>query len=133
MTTETPSGAEMAMAALRLFPPSVRTAIVRDEEFRTRYALRGDAVVKLKRTGAEFIRSTLFRAARQVLAGATRSVDVESMDGMVWRLTNDNGTGITVTHEKVVQALPECACLAPDVNTRIEWFERESGRLFHHR
>ncbi len=127
MTTETPSGAEMAMAALRLFPPSVRTAIVRDEEFRTRYALRGDAVVQLKRTGAEFIRSTLFRAARQVLAGATRSVDVESMDGMVWRLTNDNGTGITVTHEKVVQALPECACLAPDVNTRMEWFERQTA------
>ena len=55
MPTETPSGADMAMRALLLFPPLVRTAIVREEEFRTRFAVRGDAVIKLKRIGAEFI------------------------------------------------------------------------------
>ena len=51
MPTETLLDSDMAVAALLLFPPEVRTAILKDADFCERMALGVDAVITIERTG----------------------------------------------------------------------------------
>ena len=125
MPTETLRDSDMAVAALLLFPPDVRTAILKDAEFRERMALGVDVVITVERTGAEFARSKLFEAVRRVLTGADQAVDIEAKDGTIWHVTHDSAKGITVGREGVADSFPDFACMAPDVKRRIEWFERK--------
>lgn len=128
MSTERPLDSDIAVAALRLFSPQVRASILEDAEFRRRFSLGVDAVVRFEQNGAEFARSALFRAVRQILAGTAPSLEVESKDGGAWRVTHDVASGVIVSREGVVVSLAGLACVSPDVNARIEWFDRESTK-----
>ena len=125
MPTETLLDSDMAVAALLLFPPEVRAAILKDAEFRERMALGVDAVITVERTGAKFARSMLFEAVRRVFGGADQAVDIEAEDGTIWHVTHDSAKGITVGREDVADSFPDFVCMAPDGNRRIEWFERK--------
>ena len=127
MPTETPPSADVIAAALLLLPPRVRAAILEDTAFPERATLGVDAVITVRRTGAEFARSRLFQVVRQVFAGALHGVDVEARDGTVWHVNHDGTRGITVTREGVVDSFPEFACLAPDGAARIDWFKRQTN------
>jgi hypothetical protein len=109
-----------------MFPQSVRSAVAEDAAFRHRFALDVDAVVTLRQTAAEFVRSKLFHAVRQVLAGTAAGLDVKSKDGLVWRVAIDVVRGIVVLREGTEVSIPEFTCMSPYVNVRLEWFERES-------
>src|SRR5438094_832589 len=107
MSNERALDTEVAIAALRMFPQKVRSSILDDSEFRDRFALGVDAVIKFANGGAEFARSALFRAVRQVLSGVAPSSELKSKDGTVWRVTDDSAQGIIVSRESAVVSLPE--------------------------
>ena len=127
MPTERLLDGDMVIAALLQFPPRVRTAILENTEFRERVSLGVDTVIRVEKTSSEFVRSRLFEAVRRVLAGADDDVDVKAEDGTIWHVTHDSARGITVGREDVVNSFPEFASMAPDGNTRIEWFERQTA------
>jgi hypothetical protein len=71
----------------------------------------------------------LFAAIRQVLAGTTVTVDVTAKDGVVWHVTRDDPTGISITRKGVVVSLPEFAAMSEDVTARLKWFDEQTGKL----
>ena len=126
MATERFLEADILGVALRLFSPRIRAAILKDAAFRGRQALGIEAVVGIGQTGAEFSRLEFFEAVRRVLSGASQGVDVEAKDGTVWHVTQDGENGIIVSHGDVVSSFSEFACMVPDSNARIEWFELQT-------
>ena len=120
---------DRAIAALLLFPPSVRTAVLTDAGLRQQLALPGDAVIRLGRLTAAFRRSRLLAAIRQVLAGAAPETTVESEDGLVWQVSLSRAVGVVVRRGTAEASLPECACLSPEAELRSEWFEAETRRF----
>lgn len=129
MPNERPSATDIAVAAMRLFPPKVRASVLDDVELRRRFALAVDAVVRFNLTGAEFVRSKFFTAIRQVLAGTTSTLDVSSKDGRVWQVVREHPFGVAVRHDGSGVSLPECASMAPEARVRIEWFDQETSKF----
>ena len=126
MATERFLDADILGVALRLFPPSIRAAILKDAAFRELEPPGVEIVIKVAQTGAEFTRSEFFRAVRRVFSEASQSADVEARDGTAWHLTRDGVKGIIISHGDVVSSFSEFACFAPDSDARIEWFERQT-------
>ena len=127
MATERFLDADIVSVALRLFSPGVRAAILKDAALRERVPVGVEAVIKVERTGAEFTRSRFFQAVRQVLTGVSQGMDVEARDGTVWHVTHDGARGIIVANGGVVSSFPEFACMAPDSDARIEWYELQTA------
>ncbi len=125
MSTDKQLDTEVAIAALRVFPQQVRSALLNDSEFRDRFSLRVDAVVRLN-AGAEFTRSALFRAAREALGGRASSVEIASKDGTIWQVSHDSATGVIVSRESRVVCLSEFMGLSPDAKARLAWFDRQT-------
>jgi hypothetical protein len=99
------------------------------DEFRQRFALRVDAGVRFGQSGAEFVRSVLFGAIRQVLSGSISAVDVVAKDGLVWRVAQEQSAGLVILRERIVIPIPEGLCLSPIVNTRLDWFDQQTNRV----
>jgi len=129
MPNDQVSDSDFAVAALLMFPREVRASVLSRGEFRQRFSLGVDAVIRLKQTGAEFSRSTLFESIRQVLAGVLPTLDVAANDGLVWHVTRDRSIGIMVRCEENVVSMPECACLSPDRDERLQWFSEQTRRV----
>jgi hypothetical protein len=129
MTTEQPLDSDIAVATLRLLPPKVRASILEDDEFRRRLSLELDAVIKFERTGAEFVRSSLFRAVRQVLSGALAESPIVSKDGATWRVSRNDAGEITVGRDTEEVSFSEFACFSSDVGTRTQWFDQQTAKF----
>jgi hypothetical protein len=129
MPSERSSASDIANAAMRLFPPKVRTSVLADVELRRRFAFRVDAEVRFSLTGAEFVRSTLFAAIRRVLGGNESMADVHSKAGVAWQVRREKPFGVAIRHGNVGVVLQECACMSPEAHSRLEWFDQERAKL----
>lgn len=128
MSNERDRDTEVAFALLQLFPPKVSKSLAEEDHFRKRFGLTLDARIRLGQLDAEFTRSVLLAAVRQVLAGAVASAQIESKDGTMWQVS-PRENGIAVGREGATAVLPELACLSPDVRVRKGWFEGEISRF----
>ena len=129
MPHEPVAGTDIAVASLRLFPPKVRASVLERDDFRGRFSLSLDASVRFNQSGAVFTRSKLFSAIRQVMTGTISTIDVTAKDGLVWRVTRDESTGIRISREAAVVSLPECVVMSTEVGARLEWFDRQTSAL----
>jgi len=129
MPNENAFASALAASALRLFPPRIRTSALERDEFRQRFALGVDAVVRFNQSGAEFVRSVLFGAIRQVLSDSMPGVDIASKDGLVWRVAQKQPGGLVVSRDRIVMPFPEGLCMSPIVNARLDWFDQQTNRM----
>ena len=127
MTTEGWSKGDLVAAALFLVPPTVRGAIVERTGLSPSGAFAIDAVVRIGDSGPQFTRSRLFAVVRRVLGADGAVAQVQAQDGTTWQVARHPVKGITIARDGRVESSPEFACFAPDVQTRVDWFERQSG------
>jgi hypothetical protein len=111
MPNENALASALAVSALRLFPPRIRTSALERDEFRQRFALGVDAGVRFGQSGTEFVRSVLFGAIRQVLSGSIAAVDVAAKDGLVWRVAQEQSASLVISRERIAVPFPEGLCL----------------------
>jgi hypothetical protein len=125
MTTE-PAKSEIANAALRLFPPIVRKALLNDGAFRLQYGIQTEAAISLGDASATtFSRSELFRNMR-ALYGGQKELSVVSDDGLIWNLAfaDGNDQAVVLSHDDERIELSEFWPLSPNVEEREKALEK---------
>jgi hypothetical protein len=124
MSTELTWERALAAAAMRALAPGLRAAVLERSEFRERFGLANEAVIDVGSIDAQFLRSELFDAARQVLSHAAPSIQVRSRQGDAWSVMTASPHGIKLAREGTACVLPEAACLSPDAAARQNWFKQ---------
>jgi hypothetical protein len=125
MSTDALPDADLVRVVLMHLAPKIGVSVLESDDFRKRYSLDVDSVVRFDQADAAFARSILFQAVRDVLATEAATIDVESKDGRVWKVTRDPSSGITVRREGTTLSLRECLSMAPDIKERLEWLDQQ--------
>lgn len=117
------------VSALMLFPPSMRDSIVNDESF-TQYACFLSAEkITLRQVGVDFQRESFFSGVRNALAlpDSAPIVMDEAGEGWFVSIEEEAGRRYTLLKSKArVIRLPDFWALSPDLNVRMQGFEREA-------
>lgn len=127
MSTDPAWERALAGAAMRTFPRQLRAGVLGRDDFRERFGLGMDAVLSVSPIDAQFLRSELFGAARQVLSGAVSSIEVRSRQRDAWFVTAGSPYGITLTRGGAACAVPEAVCVSPDSTVRLDWLRQQIG------
>jgi hypothetical protein len=128
MTDERLTDSDYAVSILEIFPIRIRGSVISDTEFRGRYGLAADAIIRLD-DGTKFQRSLLFGALRELYGGVSER-EVKSQDGAVWSvvLSSLKETAELKQGERK-RRLSDFRCLSPDKSVRMKWFDEERKRF----
>src|SRR4051812_7526361 len=128
--TDTYIRSSLAVNAVRIFPQTVREALVSDRSFRNEYGLSADASIGFP-SGISFRRSKLFEAIRRAFEQAGSSVSVEAASGVHWTVeVRREGASPVVALKQGEQCLlvTHFTLLSPDAEVRLEAFHAEVDR-----
>lgn len=130
MTNNPHLRATMAYAALQLAPPLIRQTLLDDAAFRSEFGFKTDAVLDFGDSGVSIQRSTVFDAARKVLAESP-GVEVTDEAGKKWQLINKIQKQalpvFAIIHGDQSLDLPDLNVLSQDKTTRLRWLEKSSS------
>jgi hypothetical protein len=91
--------ASVAIAATRLFPSTVRDAVIPDVKLTQSFGLKADAIIRFGRDDLTFQRSAFFDAIRQTFDPGHELVPVDNTHGETWhaRVLADKSP-VQITH-----------------------------------
>src|SRR5580704_7519966 len=84
MSREAYIRASVAIAATRLYPNTVRDAVISDSKFTETFGLKADAIIRFGRDELIFQRSAFFNAIRQAFDPKQEAFPVENTHGETW-------------------------------------------------
>lgn len=120
----------LALAALQLFPPSIRESLISDPVFRNSYGLTADPQISFGDSGVSVQQSKLFNGVREVLADSSARPTLKDAAGEEWRLElveKDNERRVALSHGERRLLLPDFSALSPDQAERMNGFDREAN------
>lgn len=121
-----------ALAALRLFPLSIRNSLLLDRDFRNSHGIKRDVQITFHNGGVSFRRSDLFRSIRAAFAPSGTKQIIKDMNGKEWQMTivkTDNMLDFNLTDGKRKINLPDFSALSPALSERLAGLERTSDRV----
>lgn len=124
--------AAVAIAASRLFPTTIRDAIISDAEFIKKFGVRADAIIRLGHDHLTFQRSALFDAIRQALNPAVSSAAADDTLGQTWRvhvLADKSPVQITLERETTRFLVSHFGLLSPDKDVRLATLFNEADSV----
>jgi hypothetical protein len=86
MSREAYIRAAVAMAASRLFPSTVRDAVISDVKFTEGFGLKAEAIIRFGRDDLAFQRSSFFDAIRLALRPGYEPSSVDNTQGETWQV-----------------------------------------------
>src|SRR6266403_427656 len=109
------SPSDIAVALLRIFPPTICETILDEGTFRTRYGLRRDANIRFDPSRITLDRSKLFAAIRALFDTPSVSTELTDESGETWRLELDDKRErhVVLVRESNRVGLPDFRCLSP--------------------
>ncbi len=116
-----------AVVILRLFPRTIRSAVLNHRQFVERFAIASDAAIQLQERELAFQRSKLLSSVRRWLSNPDVPQVLVSVDGREWTLAageTRSGAPIVVRGD-VRFGLPDFSPLHPDGDVRLRWFDAE--------
>jgi hypothetical protein len=114
--------ASVAIAATRLFPSTVRDAVISDVKFTQSFGLKADAIIRFGRDDLKFQRSAFFDAIRQALAPGDAPVPIDNSDGKSWEvhaLADKSPVQITLEQGTTRLLVSHFGLLSPDRDVRL--------------
>lgn len=78
--------ASVAIAATRLFPTTVRDAVISDVKFTEGFGLKANAIIRFGRDDLTFQRSAFFNSIRQAFHPGHEPVPVDNTQGETWEI-----------------------------------------------
>lgn len=124
-----PDQVALVTAALNLFPPLVRDALIEDRAFRSHFNLKTTARISLNAVGVTFQRESLFAGIREALAKPAAHSLVVDQEGGRWKVTIEEANGVQYTglvSDTQLIRLPFFWALSPDQAVRLAGFDKES-------
>lgn len=125
-----PDQVALVTAALGLFPPLVREALIENKAFRSRFDLKTTARISLNAIGLTFQRENLFAGIREALAKPAAHAFVRDKEGGAWKVTIEEADGVQYTglaSDTQHIRLPFFWALSPDQGVRLSGFDREAN------
>lgn len=122
MTTRLDERAASALAALKLFPPSIRQSLILDADFRNIYGFTADAQISFQDSGVSVQRSKLFNSIREALADISVRPTLKDSAGQEWRLEiikTNNERWVALANAKRRLLLSDFSGLSPDQAERM--------------
>lgn len=122
----------LGLAALQLFPPSIRESLVSDSVFRKSYGFTADAQISFGEEGASVQRSKLFDCIRQLLTDPSARTTLNDGTGKECRLELieiDNKRRIGLSRDERRLLLPDSYALSPHHAERVESFNRDANEV----
>jgi hypothetical protein len=114
--------ASVAIAATRLFPTTVRDAVISDVKFTEAFGLKADAIIRLGRDDLTFQRSAFFDAIRQAFDPRQEPVPVGNTRGETWEvrvLADKSPVQITLERGTTRLLVSHFGLLCPDKDVRL--------------
>ena len=114
--------ASVAIAATRLFPTSVRDAVISDVKFTEAFGLKADAIIRFGRDDLTFQRSAFFDAIRQAFDPRPEPVSVDNTHGETWEvrvLADKSPIQITLERGTTRLLVSHFGVLCPDKDVRL--------------
>src|SRR6516225_5717505 len=114
--------ASLAIAASRLFPTSVRNAVISDLKLTEAFGLKADAIIRFGRDDLAFQRSAFFDAIRQAFDPAHEPVPVDNTQGETWEvrvLANKSPVEISLARGTTRLLVSHFGLLCPDKDVRL--------------
>ena len=116
----------LAQTALDLTPPLIRETLLKEADFRDEYSLKANVTLSFPNIDTTFHLSSLYNAARSVLAGALEKKMIDT-EGQKWRLKNIGNKGepphLSLSRGEKHFSLPDLAALSPDRDTRLRFLD----------
>ena len=132
MSREEYMRASVAIAASRLFPTTIRDAVISDVKFTQAFGLKADAIIRLGLDDLTFQRSALFDAIRQAFDPRHLPVPVDNTHGEAWeiRVLSDNSpVQITLERGTTRFLVSHFGLLCPDKGIRLATLLNEADNV----
>ena len=124
--------ASVAIAATRLFPTTVRDAVISDVKFTQSFGLEADAIIRFGRDDLTFQRSAFFDAIRQAFDPRHASVRVDNTRGETWEvrvLADKSSAQITIERGTARLLVSHFGLLSPDKDARLRTLLNEADNV----
>lgn len=122
----------LALALLKLFPPSICESLISNPEFQKNYGLMPDAQISFGDSGVSFQRSKLFNCIREILENSSVRTTCKDEVGEEWLLElveKGNERGVTLTKRECTLFLPDFSTISPIQSERLNAFERDAEEV----
>jgi hypothetical protein len=130
--TDTNEYSAFALAALRLFPRSIRNSLLLNRDFRNSHGIKRDVQITFHNGGVSFRRSDLFGSIRAAYAPSGTKQVVKDINGKEWQVTivkMDNLLDFNLTDGERQISLPDFSALSPALAERLSGLERTLDRV----
>src|SRR5580704_1998559 len=122
MSREAYIRASVAIAATRLFPNTIRDAVISDAKFTEAFGLKADAIIRFRPDDLTFQRSAFFDTIRQALVPSQQAVPVDNTQGETWEvrvLPDKSPVQITLERGTTRLLVSHFGLLCPDKDVRL--------------
>jgi len=120
----------LAYAALGLVPPMIRNALLEEPDFRDEYGIEAEAILHFGESGISIPRFELFKAIREILAGALVK-EVTDTNDEKWKVEDVSEGGqlpaIRLSRGEQRLNLPGYAVLSPDTDARLRSLDESAS------
>src|SRR5216683_473653 len=124
--------ASVAIAASRLFPTTVRDAVISDVKFTEAFGIKADAIIRFERADLAFQRSAFFDAIRRAFDPGHAPVPVDNTRGETWEvrvLADKSPVQITLERGTMRLLVSHFGLLCPDKDVRLGTILNEADNV----
>jgi hypothetical protein len=122
----------VAIAATRLFPTTIRDAVISDVKFTEAFGFKADAIIRLGRDDLTFQCSTFCDAIRQAFDPRQEPVPVDNTHGETWEvrvLADKSPVEITLERGTTRLLVSRFGLLCPDKDVRLGTLLNEADKV----
>ncbi len=124
--------ASVAIAATRLFPTTVRDAVISDVKFTEGFGLKANAIIRFGRDDLTFQRSAFFDSIRQAFHPGHEPVPVDNTQGETWEiriLADKSPIQITLARGTTRLLVSHFGVLSPSKDIRLATLFHEADNV----
>lgn len=130
MTNSPHVRSELAYASLGIVPPMICNALLEEPDFRDEYGIEAKAILSFDESNVSIPRFELFKAIREILAGASVK-EVADTNDEKWKVEDVSEDGelpdIGLSRGAQRLNLPGYAVLSPDTDTRLRSLDESAS------
>jgi hypothetical protein len=132
MSREAYIRASVAIAATRLFPNTIRDAVISDAKFTEAFGLKADAIIRFGPDDLTFQRSAFFDTIRQAFVPSQQAVPVDNTQGETWEvrvLSDKSPVQISLERGTTRLLVSHFGVLCPDKDIRLGTLLNEADNV----